>query len=156
MHNRYEQPNVISATMHNKWYLSILSAPSHNIISMNQSIRENTIQCAFDLLFSKTYEERRPGENHRKPQIRWWGLKSKAGVSCHTLSDKSNADLLPRIMTPHPQDNAVKSIRLTEKGARFVTIAKSFFTTTKRICYIKMGAWEVFSTRSKTFISQKE
>ena len=55
-------------------------------------------------------------------------MKSKAGVSCHTLSDKSNADLLPRIMTPHPQDNAVKSIRLTEKGVGFVTIAK-------RICY---------------------
>ena len=32
------------------------------------------------------------------------------------------------LMTPHPQDKADKSIRLTEKGAGFVTIAK-------RICY---------------------
>ena len=49
-------------------------------------------------------------------------------VSCHTVCDKSNADLLPTLMTPHPQDKADKSIRLTEKGAGFVTIAK-------RICY---------------------
>ena len=50
------------------------------------------------------------------------------GVSCQTLCDKSNADLLHRLMTSHPQDKADKSIRLTEKGAGFVTIAK-------RICY---------------------
>ena len=55
-------------------------------------------------------------------------MRDVVGVSCRTVCDKSDADLLPRLMTPHPQDKADKSIRLTEKGAGFVTIAK-------RICY---------------------
>ena len=55
-------------------------------------------------------------------------MRDVVGVSCHTVCDKSDADLLPRLMTPHPQDKADKSIRAREKGVGFVTIAK-------RICY---------------------
>ena len=39
-------------------------------------------------------------------------------MSSLTVCDKSDADLLPRLMTPHPQDKADKSIRLTEKVGR--------------------------------------
>ena len=52
----------------------------------------------------------------------------RSELSSLTVCDKSNVDLLPRLMTPHPQDKADKSIRAREKGAGFVTIAK-------RICY---------------------